>query len=91
MNKKFIIAIAISASLFAACSTASAQDEKPQKTYVVSNSGGPVKAGGGCLVSQNPDGKFFPECEPTMAKPPEPEVITKVIVDCTKCNGTRPK
>ena len=90
MNK-MILAVLASATLTAAGAAIGAD-----KAYVTDGSGNPVMIGSGCVVAAG-SGTAYDQCgsgggdkmdkmakqEPAPA--PEPKVITKVIVDCSKC------
>lgn len=95
MNK-MALAVFASISLLSACTSQSMQgsSQKYDKTYVVDSSGGPVKNGDSCIVAAGNNGQYFSECDggtsaqettETKMAQPEPKVITKVIVDCSKC------
>lgn len=72
----------------------------PEKTYVVDSAGAPVRSGDHCVVADGNSGTYLEECDSTKmaamqhsqpkkmyqpAPAPKPRIITRVIVDCTKC------
>ena len=97
--KKLAFAVVIAASFLTACTATGMQagGAGEKSTYVIDGYGNPVKSGNGCVTSNSPNSKSYPECEGGMAaQTPEPmvqppKVITKVIVDCNRCNGNKPK
>ncbi len=63
-----------------------------EQGYVGAGNGGPLfSSTGGCVMSVNDT--QFKECGGAVKKeePKKPKVIIKVIKDCSKCIGKRPK
>ncbi|MEZ5535473.1 MAG: hypothetical protein R3F02_07580 [Thiolinea sp.] len=95
--KKLAFFVVMAASFMTACTATTMQsDAGSGSTYVIDGYGHPVKYSGGCVTSNSPNSKSYPECEGGMAGDPKPmmqkpEVVTKVIVDCNLCNGNKPK
>lgn len=72
--------------------TKAAPAQAYDKTYIADSYGKPVMNGDQCIVAAGNNGTYFEECgggkmaKQMPEKPaPQPRVITKVIVDCSKC------
>ena len=99
--KKTTLAALASAFLISAYAGSAMSDGDHTHVHLGS-SGTPVMTGNGnCLHTGNTGGTIFAQCggdegdtmaakdtmaQDTMATKPAPRVITKVVVDCTKCN-----
>lgn len=57
--------------------------------YVGAGNGGPLYSNNGCVQSNND--QQFAECGEQEESKKEPEVVIKVITDCSKCDGKQPK